>query len=171
MYHLCIRQFAFTLRNLDGIMAKAQQYAQARKFDVNNFCTARVFPDMLPFATQIRIACDQAKTAAANLSGREAPRHEDNETTFEDLRGRIGKCLAYLDTLTAQDFERTTPDTVIKLARPLGKGLRANDYLLSRQIPNFYFHVTTAYNLLRQGGVEIGKSDFLGPLNLVDAQP
>ena len=168
MYYLAIRQFAFTLRNLDAILAKAQQFAQARKFDVNNFCNARLFPDMLPFVFQIRIACDQAKNAAAKLSGREPPRHEDNETTFEELRGRIAKCLAYLDGFTAQDFEKTTPDTVIGLPRPAGKGLRADDYLLSRQIPNFYFHVTTAYDLLRHGGVEIGKTDFFGPLGLVD---
>lgn len=169
MYHLVVRQFAFTLRNLDAIMGKAQAYAAARKFDVNNFCAMRLFPDMLPFAAQIRIACDHAKNAAAFLSGQEPPKHEDNETTFEELRGRIAKCLAFLDSVSAQDFARTTPDTVIKLPRPPGKGLRANDYLLSRQMPNFFFHVTTAYALLRSGGVEVGKSDFLGQLNLVDA--
>lgn len=169
MYHLVVRQFAFTLRNLDAIMAKAQAYAAARKFDVNNFCSARLFPDMLPFTAQIRIACDHAKNAAANLSGREAPKHEDNETTFEDLRARIAKCLAFLDSVSAQDFAKTTPDTIVKLPRPPGKGLRADDYLLARQMPNFYFHVTTAYALLRAGGVEVGKSDFLGPLNIVDA--
>jgi len=169
MYHLVVRQFAFTLRNLDAIMAKAQAYAAARKFDVNNFCSARLFPDMLPLTAQIRIACDHAKNAAANLSGREAPKHEDNETTFEELRARIAKCLAFLDSVSAQDFARTTPETIVKLLRPPGKGLRADDYLLSRQVPNFFFHVTTAYALLRSGGVEIGKSDYLGALNIVDA--
>jgi hypothetical protein len=169
MYYLAVRQFAFTLRNLDAVMAKAQQYALTRKFDVNNFCTERLAPDMLPFLAQVRIACDQAKNAAANLSGREPPLHEDNEKTFEDLRGRIAKCLSFLDSFTAQDFERTTPDSVVKLQRPPGKGLRANDYLLSRQIPNFFFHVTTAYDLLRRGGVDVGKNDFLGQLNIVDA--
>ena len=169
MYHLVVRQFAFTLRNLDAIMAKAQAYATARKFDVNNFCSARLFPDMLPFTAQVRIACDHAKNAAANLSGRQAPVHEDNETTFEELRARIAKCLAFLDSVSAQDFARTTSETIVKLPRPPGKGLRADDYLLSRQVPNFFFHVTTAYALLRSGGVEIGKSDYLGPLNIVDA--
>jgi len=169
MYHLVVRQFAFTLRNLENIMGKAQAYAATRKFDVNNFCTMRLFPDMLPFMAQIRIACDHAKNAAAFLSGQEPPKHEDNETTFEDLRGRIAKCLAFLDSISAQDFARTTSETVIKLPRPPGKGLRADDYLLSRHMPNFYFHVTTAYALLRSGGVDVGKSDFLGQLNLVDA--
>jgi uncharacterized protein len=169
MYYLVVRQFARTLKNLDAVLEKAQAYAKARNFDVNNFLTERLAPDMLPFAAQIRIACDHAKTASASLAGKEAPKHEDNEKTFEELRGRIGKCLAYLDTFTAQDFERTTPQQIIKLARPPGKGLLADEYLFARQIPNFFFHVTTAYALLRRGGVEVGKSDFLGPLNLVDA--
>jgi hypothetical protein len=169
MYYLAIRQFARTLRNLDGILGKATAYAQARKFDVNNFCTARLAPDMLPFVVQIRIACDHAKSAAANLSGKEAPKHEDNETTMEELRGRIAKCLAYLDTFTAEDFAKTTPQTVVKLARPPGAGVSADEYLFARQIPNFYFHVTAAYALLRAGGVEIGKTDFVGPLNIINS--
>src|SRR5205085_2751151 len=82
-----------------------------------NLLTERLFPDMLPFAAQIRIACDHAKTASASLAGKDAPKHEDNEKTFEELRGRIAKCLAYLDTFTAQDFARTKPDQIIKRAR------------------------------------------------------
>jgi hypothetical protein len=168
MYYLVIRQFARTLRSLDAILGKAIDHATARKFDPNNFCSMRLTPDMLPFVAQIRITCDTAKNAAAGLAGKTAPRHEDSETTMEELRGRIGKCLAYLDTFTAEDFARTSPDLVVKLTNPPGKGLRAEEYLLGRQIPNFYFHAATAYGLLRQGGVEIGKRDFLGPLELVD---
>lgn len=168
MYHAVIKQFARMLRNLDAILGKAEQHAQARKFDVNNFCTARLSPDMLPFVSQIRIACDHAKNAAASLSGQQAPKHEDTEKTFEDLHARIAKCLAYLDAFTAQDFERTTSETLIKLPYPAGKALRADEYLLARQIPNVFFHVTTAYDLLRAGGVEIGKSDYVGALGLVD---
>ncbi len=171
MYHLVVRQFMRSLKNLDAIMEKAQKYAEARGFDAGNYCTARIFPDMLPFTAQIRIACDTAKMTAANLAGKEAPKHEDNETTFVELRGRVGKCLGFLETLSAKDFERTTAATPVKLPdrpnRP-GKTLRAEEYLLARQIPNFYFHVTTAYNLLRQGGVEIGKSDYLGALEFVE---
>jgi len=169
MYHLVIRQFAFTLRNLDAIVVKAQAYAQHRKFDVNNFCQARLAPDMLPFVNQIRICCDHAKNAAANLAGKVPPKHEDAETTVEELRGRIAKCLAYLDTFTEQDFAQTTDETIVKIPYPAGKSMRARDYLLSRQIPNFYFHVVTAYDILRQGGVEVGKTDFLGPINLIDS--
>jgi hypothetical protein len=168
MYYLAIRQFARTLRNLDGLLEKATAHAQARKFEVNNFLSARIAPDMLPFASQVRIACDTAKATAAGLAGKEAPRHEDNETTVEELRGRIGKCLAYLDTFTAADFERTTPQTVVKIPRPPGKGLRAEEYLFGRQIPNFYFHATMSYALLRHGGVDLGKTDYLGQLDLVD---
>ena len=171
MYYLVVKQFVRTLKNLDAIMGKAQASAETRKFDVNAFCTERLFPDMLPFTAQIRIACDHAKSTAANLAGKEAPRHEDNETTFAELRGRIGKCLGFLETLSAKDFENTKPDTVVKLPdrpnRP-GARLRAEEYLLARQMPNFYFHVTTAYNLLRRGGVEIGKGDYLGKLETIE---
>ena len=169
MYYLLVRQFAMTLKNLDAVMAKAERYAEMRKFDVNNFCTQRLFPDMLPFTAQVRIACDQAKNAAANLAGKPAQVFEDNEVTFADLRGRVAKCIAYLDTFTEADFANTKCDTVIKMPRPPGKGLRANDYVLSRQLPNFFFHVTTAYDLLRHGGVDVGKNDYLGALPFVDA--
>ncbi len=167
MYYLVIRQFARTLKNLDAILEKAQRHAETKKFDVNNFCTARLAPDMLSFLFQVRIACDQAKSTAALLAGKEPPVHEDTEKTVEELRGRVAKCLAYLDTFTEKDFEKTSPQLKIKLPRQ-GKSLYADEYLFGRQIPNFFFHVTTAYDLLRQGGVEIGKSDFIGHLHLVD---
>jgi hypothetical protein len=163
-----IQQFAVTLRNLDAVLAKAEAHAKARNFDVNNFLTARLAPDMLTFVRQIRIACDHAKSAAQALSGKEMPKHEDSEASFEDLHGRIAKCLALLDGLSAADFAATKPDAIVKMPNRPGKGMRAADYLWRRQIPNFYFHVTTAYALLRAGGVEIGKNDFLGPLDIVD---
>jgi hypothetical protein len=168
MYHQAIQQFARTLRNLDGILAKAEAYAKSRNFDVNNLLTARLAPDMFPFVRQVRIACDHAKSAAQALSGKELPKHEDNETTFEDLHGRIAKCLSVIEGLQASDFEATKPDTIVKLPNRPGKGMRAGEYLWRRQIPNFYFHVATAYALLRAGGVDIGKADFLGPLDMID---
>src|SRR6476646_4039862 len=109
-----IQQFSRTLKNLDAVLDKATKHAEARKFDVNNFLTARLYPDMPPFVAQVRIACDQAKSAAANLSGKEAPKHEDTETTMADVRARIGKCLALLDTFTADDFKSVKPDTMIR---------------------------------------------------------
>ena len=164
MYYLAIRQFARTLKILDTVLTKAERYAESRKFDVNNFLTARLAPDMLPLVNQIRIACDAAKVAAASLSQKEAPKHEDNEKTFEELHARIGKALAFIDSLTEADFAKTTPDLVVKIPNPPGKGLRADDYLFARQIPNFYFHVVTAYDILRHGGVDVGKADYLGDL-------
>jgi hypothetical protein len=163
-----IKQFARTLRNLDAVIEKATKYAEARKFDVNNFISARLFPDMLPFVAQVRIACDHAKSVAAVLSGKEAPKHEDNETTVADLRGRIAKCLAYLETFTEADFAAMKPDTIIKLPNRPNKAMPAAEYLYARQIPNFFFHATTAYDLLRHGGVDVGKSDYLGRLDIRD---
>jgi hypothetical protein len=167
-YFAIIRQFARTLKNLDAVLEKAVKSAETRKFDVNNFFAQRLYPDMLPFSAQVRIACDSAKAAASFLSGKEAPRHEDNETTVAELRGRIAKCVGYLETFTAADFARTTNQTRVVLPNRPGKYLLADEYLVARQIQNFYFHVTTAYALLREGGVEIGKTDFLGPLNFVE---
>jgi hypothetical protein len=169
MYYLATRQFSRTLKNLDTILGKAVSHAEARKFDVNNFCTERLFPDMLPFVVQIRIATDMAKSAAASLSGKEAPKLEDNETTIEQLRARIRRCTDYLDTLTEKDFEKVTAKTIVKIPYPPNKAMTADEYVFGRQIPNFFFHVATAYNLLRQGGVEIGKMDFLGNLPVLDA--
>jgi hypothetical protein len=168
MYYLAIRQFARSLRNLDAVLEKAMKHAEARKYDVNNFIQQRLYPDMLPFVAQVRIACDVAKASASLLSGKEAPKHEDTETTFAELRARIAKCLAYLDTFKPADFEKTTAQTVVKLPNRPGKALHAEEYLLARQLPNFYFHVTTAYDLLRHGGVELGKGDFLGQLAIVE---
>lgn len=168
MYHLAIRQFVRTLKNLDAILGKAVAFAETRKFDVNNFVGVRLFPDMLPFANQVRIATDMAKAAAANLSGKEAPKFEDNEKTVEELRGRVRRCISFLESLSAADFEKVNSKTVIKIPFPQGKALHADEYLFGRQIPNFFFHVATAYNLLRQGGVEIGKLDFIGSLELLD---
>jgi hypothetical protein len=168
MYYLAIRQFARSLKNLDTILGKAVSYADARKFDVNNFVTARLFPDMLPLASQVRIATDMAKAAAANLGGKEAPKFEDNEKTLEELRSRVRRCISFLETFTAADFEKVNAKTIVKIPFPQGKALYAEEYLFGRQIPHFFFHVTTAYNLLRHGGVEVGKGDYLGSLELLD---
>lgn len=169
MYYLAIRQFTKTLKGLETILDKAAKHAQAKNFSADNFVDLRLAPDMLPFASQIRIACDSAKSSAAMLAGKEPPKHEDNEKTFEELRARVAKVLAYLETFTAADFAKTTEKTVIPVPVPKGKAMYAEEYLFGRQIPNFYFHVTTAYALLRKGGVDIGKMDYLGAINMIDA--
>lgn len=168
MYYLAIRQFARSLKNLDTILGKAVSYAEARKFDVNNFVALRLFPDMLPFAAQVRIATDMAKAAAANLGGKEAPKFEDNEQTVEELRARVRRCITFLESFSESDFQNVSDKTIVKIPFPAGKALYAEEYLFGRQIPNFFFHVTTAYNLLRQGGVEVGKLDFIGSLDLLE---
>lgn len=168
MYIAVIRQFIRTLRALDAILVKAAQHAEARRFDVNNFCTARLAPDMLPFTRQVQIACDAAKRIASALSGKDAPVYPDTEVTMDELRERVAKTLAYLETFTADDFAKVTPETLVPLPNNPARALVAPDALLARSVPNFFFHVTTAYALLRAGGVEIGKRDFLGELPLVD---
>jgi len=167
MYFAIIQQFQRTLRALDAILGKAILHAEAKKFDPDNFCTSRLAPDMLPFTRQVQIACDTAKRVAASLIGKESPVHEDNEQTMAQLRERIQKCLVYLTTFRAEDFTAVTAKTQVKLQNPKGKAMYANDALLARSIPNFFFHVTIAYALLRAGGVDIGKVDFLGELPAV----
>lgn len=169
MYYEIIQQFSRTLKNLDTLLGKAVQHAETKKFDVNNFMTARLAPDMFPFPRQVQIACDVAKAAAASLAGKEAPKFEDNEATVADLRERIGKTLSYLETFKAQDFATLTPKSVVKVAYPQGKAMYAPEALLARAIPNLFFHTSMAYALLRQGGADVGKGDFLGQLHLFDA--
>lgn len=169
MYYDTIRQFAFTLKNLDALLTKAEASATARGFDVNNFLAARLNPDMLPFTRQIQIACDVAKSATGSLAGKDIPRHEDYEVTFAELHTRIQKVIDYLGTFRPEDFAAVGEQTRVKVNYPPGKAMEAGTFLRGRAIPNFYFHVTTAYGLLRAGGVPIGKGDFLGDLSLYDA--
>lgn len=169
MYFATLQQFAKTLKNLETIIGKAIKSAETRGFDPNNFCTSRLSPDMFPFTRQVQIACDVAKYAAASLAGKDAPKHEDNEKTLTELQARIRKVLGYLETFTVDDFKQVNSRTVVRMAFPQGKAMHAEEFLLSRAVPNFFFHLTTAYALLRAGGVDIGKGDYLGSLNMFDA--
>ncbi len=169
MYFEAVQQYIKSLNNLDSILTKATQDAEARKFDVNNYLTARLAPDMFALGKQIQIACDMAKAGASSFAGKEAPKHEDVEKTLPELQERIRKCVAYLKTFQKSDFADTSDEQKIKLTHPPGKFMRAQDALLSRSMPNFYFHIVTAYALLRQGGTPIGKKDYLGELNILDA--
>jgi hypothetical protein len=169
MYAPVVRQLAKTLGNLDAILGKAVAHAEARKFPVDNFCAIRLAPDMLPFSRQIQLACDLVKNVTAAIAGREPPRFEDTETTIVELRARIAKTLEYVNSFSAQDLEVATPTTAFKLPNPPGKVMFAEASIYSRTLPNFFFHVTMAYAILRAGGVEIGKMDFLGQLDVRDA--
>jgi hypothetical protein len=167
MYFEMIQQFDKVLGNLEAILLKVIQHAERKSFDANNFMGMRLTPDMFPFGRQIQIATDTAKAAAAGLVGKEAPKYEDNETTLTQLVERIRSTRTYLAGFKAQDFA-TAADRKIKIPSAPGKGMRAGEYMLQRAMPNFYFHVTTAYALLRQGGVDLGKKDFLGELAVID---
>lgn len=158
-----IRLFAKTLQNLDRWMEKAGEHAKAKSFDVDVLTQARLAPDQFSFAGQVQAACDQAKFAAAYLAAKPAPPHPDTEKTFPELRARIATCLAFLETVTASDFAGAEDRTV---SPPWlgGKWLRGDDYLVHVALPNFFFHATTAYAILRHNGVELGKLDFVGAL-------
>jgi uncharacterized protein len=154
--------FRTGLANLDHCLAKAEANAQARKFDPNVFVGLRLAPDMLPFASQIRIACDAAKLAVARLSGLEAPKFDDNEATLPELRERIAKTRAWLDTVPADRIDgREEIDITFPVGRDKTRTMQGEAYLKHWAIPNFFFHITTAYALLRHNGVDLGKADYL----------
>jgi len=161
----CLPIFRTTLTNLDHCLAKAQANAAARKFDPNVFVGVRLAPDMLTFASQIRIACDTAKLAVARLAGTEAPKFEDNETTMDELRARIAKTLAYLASVPADSIDgREEIEITFPIGRDKTRTMTGEAYLKHWALPNFFFHVTTAYALLRHNGVDLGKADYLaGP--------
>ncbi|MBC7742810.1 MAG: DUF1993 domain-containing protein [Bdellovibrionaceae bacterium] len=159
-----VNQFIKTLTALDGIMAKAAAHADARKFDVNNFMTERLAPDMLTFASQVRIACDNAKITAATFSKNTPPKYEDNEKTWAELRTRIKTTTDYLKTLQEADFTNFK-DVKCTPTWAGGQWLKGDEAFYELNVPNFYFHVTMAYAILRKAGVELGKGDFIGGLN------
>jgi uncharacterized protein len=152
------------LNNMLGWLDKAQAHAEARKFDPTNYLGLRLAPDMLPFVKQVQIVSDTAKGCAARLSGAEVPQWEDNEATLDDLRVRIRKTIDYLQSVPAERFEGSHTREIVLPMRGREPVRRTGEaYLKNFVLPNFFFHCTTAYALLRQAGVELGKSDFLGP--------
>ncbi len=162
IYDASIPVFNGMLRNLAAILKKGEASAEARKIDPAILIAGRLAPDMAPLSRQIQIASDAAKGAGARLAGAETPSFPDTETTFADLFDRIDKTIAYLDGLDPKAFDgaETRP---ITLKLPSGEMiLTGQAFLLNFAMPNFYFHVTTAYDILRHNGVEIGKRDFLG---------
>ena len=162
MYNASIPVMIKMLGNLETILDKAIAHAAARKIDDAAFVEARLFPDMFTFARQIRITTDMAKGAGARLAGIDIPKFEDTEKTLPELRARLRKTVDFLKTLTPAQIDGTEERAITLTAGANTFHFKGLDYLLSWVLPNFYFHVTTAYNLLRHGGVEIGKMDFLG---------
>ncbi|MGS5089868.1 DUF1993 domain-containing protein [Hydrogenophaga sp. A37] len=154
--------FQTALSNLLHCLNKAEANAAARKFDANVLFAARLAPDMLPFAAQIRIACDAAKNGTARLAGIEAPKFDDNETTFADLKARIAKTLEWLATVPASAIDgREEADITFPIGRDKTRTMTGEAYLKHYALPNMFFHIVTAYALLRHNGVDVGKADYM----------
>jgi len=145
-------------------MDKAEAHAQAKKFDPSVYLAARLAPDMLPFIKQIQIACDAAKFGVARLGGVEAPRFDDNEASVADLRERIRKTLEFVRSVPADAIDGSEAKDITVPRRDGNITMKGEAYLKNYVLPNFFFHVTTAYALLRHNGVELGKGDYLGSL-------
>ena len=163
LYTTSVPVFKQMLLALSDVLSKADAHAQDRKIDPAALLQARLFPDMLPLVRQVQIACDFAKSVSSRLAQVEVAAYEDNEQSIAELQSRISKTIAVLDGLTAEQFEGSeTLDIVLRPGTPKEKKLSGQSYLLAYGLPQFFFHVTTAYNLLRHNGIEIGKKDFMG---------
>jgi hypothetical protein len=161
--HAAVVQMKSMLQNLDRWLTKASEHAKAKGFDPNVLVQSRLAPDQYTLARQVQSACDAAKFAAARLTGKDAPAHPDTETTIDELHARIAKVIEYLGTFTEKDFENAATRKVPLPFIPGGtKGMLGANYLLQMAAPNFYFHVTTAYAILRHNGVDLGKRDYIG---------
>ena len=162
MYTVTVTTFTRMLTNLLRILEKAEANAAERKIGPEVLAASRLAPDMNPLSFQIQSATDRAKFAVARITGRTAPSWEDNEKTLDDLRGRIKLALDYLATFSEADLNGTEDKLLTLKVAGQDKQVRAEDHVLTSVHPNFYFHITTAYNLLRHNGAPIGKRDFTG---------
>ena len=161
-FEISVIQFKKVLNNLSTCLEKAEAFAETKKFETTVLAESRLAPDQFNFIRQVQIACDTAKLGVSRLTGKEAPTHPDNEKTFAELKARIKSTVAYLDTVTAKDFAESGSK---KITHQRWEGyLTGEDFAIQHMIPNFYFHVTTAYAILRHNGVDLGKKDYLGAL-------
>ena len=166
MYFDVVSQCVQSLKTVEKWLDKAEEFAAAKKFDASVLINARLAPDMKNFIYQVQSACDYVKGAAAWLSGQTPPRHEDNEKTIGELRARIRKTVAYVESVREAQYEGASGRRVSFSWAP-GKIMGGKDYLLQMTIPNVFFHLAMAYAILRHNGVDVGKMDFLGQINLV----
>lgn len=162
MYQASIPVFVHMLGNLSAILDKASAHAEAKKIDPSIYINARLAPDMYPLSRQIQIATDMAKGCAARLAGIDVPSYEDNETTFPDLQARIAKTVAFVQSVSAEQINGSEERQVTLKLRGKDVSFLGQPYLLYFVLPNFYFHITAAYAILRHNGLEIGKMDFIG---------
>ena len=163
-YDFTVPVLTHALNNLAIQLDKANAHAERKKVDFTNFANARLIADMLPLTAQIQIACDNAKGAVARLAGVEAPKHEDNEKTYAELKARIGKTLDFIKSVPADKFAGAETREIVLKFPNLTLNFKGHDYLTKFVLPNVYFHLTTAYAILRANGVELGKPDFLGQI-------
>jgi hypothetical protein len=162
IYQSSVGVYQVTLPAFSAVLTKAAEHAVQAKFDASIYMTLRLRPNMLAFARQVQIFCDNAKNSTARLAGVEAPRFEDNETNLDELKARIDKTLAFLATLDKTALEASAEREIVFPIGPTKARMQGDNYLVHFAMPNFYFHLTTAYALLREAGVDIGKRDFLG---------
>lgn len=165
MIHEMFRQMKKQLGLIEAWFDAAEAHAKTRSFDPNVLLSARLSPDQFALVRQVQIACDTAKLGASRISGKEAPSHPDTEQTIAELRARIQSVIGYLDGFSASDFEGAAT-RVISQPRWEGKVMSGSDYFLEHVVPNFYFHLSHVYALLRHNGVNIGKRDYLGALSM-----
>src|SRR6267378_2675770 len=168
MYYQVVSQCVQSLKTVEVLLDKAEQFAAAKQFDVRVLLNGRLAPDMKPLIYQVQSACDYVKAAAAWLSGQTPPKHEDNEQTLEELRARVRKTVDFAESVRKAQYEGAE-DRKVSLSWVPGKVIGGEDYLLQITIPNVYFHIAMTYAVLRNGGVDVGKMDFLGPMNFVQA--
>lgn len=151
------------LGGLKDVLTKAEAHATARNIEPGALLSARLFPDMFTLLRQVQVACDFAKSVSARLAGVEVPAYDDQETSFADLKARIAKTLVFVNGLTAQQFEGSeTREIITQAGTPKEKRFSGQSYLLNYGLPHFFFHVSTAYAILRSNGVEVGKKDYIG---------
>ena len=164
MYQASVPVFIRMLNNFAAILEKAAAHAEAKKIAPAVLLNSRLYPDMFPLSRQVQIASDTAKGGAARLAGTEPPKYEDNETTFPELIERLRKTIAYLNTLKPAQIDGSEKRAVTLKVRDEMLTFEGLTFLLNRVLPNLYFHISTAYAILRHSGVEIGKKDYLGKM-------
>lgn len=165
MYQSSVPVFTRMLTNLSAILGKAGEHAAARKIDPAVLLGARLFPDMFSLTRQVQVACDFAKGAAARLAGVEPPKFPDEEKSFDDLKARITKTIDYIKEFKANQIDGSEGRAI---SLPIGGqtyNFKGQGYLVNMVLPNFYFHLATAYDILRHNGIELGKRDFIGALD------
>lgn len=163
LYEITIPQFVKVLNNLNKILDKAAAQADAKKYEAEVLLNSRLAPDQFNMIRQVQIACDSAKMCVAKVTGKDAPVYEDNEKTLPELRSRIEKTIGYLNSFSPNEINELV-ERKISNPRWEGKYLLPLEYVFQYAIPNFYFHITTAYAILRHNGIDIGKKDYLGEL-------